>query len=113
MGEREYDLVPLRELAQRKAIDLWQPDLLRLGSVEAWRASASLAQSHGIPVLPHYYRDYDVPLLCTIPNGAGAESFDWIDAIVDKPLRVEGGFAYPREEAGWGFAIREEVLQEM
>jgi L-alanine-DL-glutamate epimerase-like enolase superfamily enzyme len=111
MGEREYDLVPLRELARRKAIDLWQPDLMRLGSVEAWRASASLAQSHGIPVLPHYYRDYDVPLLCTIPNGAGAESFDWIDAIVDRPLRVENGFAYPREEAGWGFAIREEVLQ--
>lgn len=111
MGEREYDFVALRELARRKAIDLWQPDLLRLGSVEAWRASAALAQAHGIPVLPHYYRDYDVPLLCTIPNGAGAESFDWIDAIVDRPMRVEGGFAYPREEAGWGFAIREEVLE--
>ncbi len=110
MGEREYDLVPLRELARRGAIDLWQPDLLRLGSVEAWRASAALAHSHGIPVLPHYYRDYDVPLLCTIPNGAGAESFDWIDAIVDRPLRVEGGFAYPRDEPGWGFAIRDEVL---
>jgi hypothetical protein len=25
-------------------------------------------------------------------------------------LRVEGGFAYPRDEAGWGFEIREEVL---
>lgn len=110
MGEREYDLVPLRELARRHAIDLWQPDLLRLGSVEAWRASAALAQAHGIPVLPHYYRDYDVPLLCTIANGAGAESFDWIDAIVDRPLRVEGGFAHPREEAGWGFRIRDDAL---
>ncbi len=110
MGEREYDLVPLRELARRDAIDLWQPDLLRLGSVEAWRASAALTQSHRIPVLPHYYRDYDVPLLCTIGNGAGAESFDWIDAIVDRPLRVEGGLAYPRDEAGWGFAIRDDAL---
>jgi L-alanine-DL-glutamate epimerase-like enolase superfamily enzyme len=61
-------------------------------------------------VLPHYYRDYDVPLLCTIGNGAGAESFDWIDAIVDRPLRVEGGLAYPRDEAGWGFAIRDDAL---
>lgn len=110
MGEREYDLVALRELARRGAIDLWQPDLLRLGSVEAWRASAALAQAHAIPVLPHYYRDYDVPLLCTVPNGAGAESFDWIDAIVDRPLRVEGGFAYPRDEPGWGFAIRDDAL---
>jgi len=110
MGEREYDLVALRELARREAIDLWQPDLLRLGSVEAWRESAALAHAHGIPVLPHYYRDYDVALLCTIPNGAGAESFDWIDAIVDRPLRIEQGLAYPRDGAGWGFAIRDDAL---
>ena len=34
----------------------------------------------------------------------------WIDAIVDRPLRVEGGLAYPRDEAGWGFAIRDDAL---
>jgi L-alanine-DL-glutamate epimerase-like enolase superfamily enzyme len=110
MGEREYDLVPLRELIARRALDLWQPDLLRLGSVEAWRESAAYAGAHGVPVLPHYYRDYDVPLLCTIGNGQGAESFDWIDGIVDAPLRVEGGFAYPRETPGWGFRFREAPL---
>ena len=41
MGEREFDLIALRELIARDAIDLWQPDILRLGSVEAWRASAA------------------------------------------------------------------------
>jgi L-alanine-DL-glutamate epimerase-like enolase superfamily enzyme len=112
MGEREYDLVALRELVARRALDLWQPDLLRLGSVEAWRESAAYAAAHGIPVLPHYYRDYDVPLLCTVGNGLGAESFDWIDAIVDEPMRVEGGFAYPRESAGWGFRFRDSALRD-
>ncbi len=110
MGEREYDLQPLRELARRNAIRLWQPDLFRLGGVERWRASAALAGQHAVPVLPHYYRDYDVALLCTIDNGAGAESFDWIDAIVDAPMRVEAGFAYPRESPGWGFRIRDDAL---
>ena len=84
--------------------------LLTAAALVALSASAALAQSHRIPLLPHYYRDYDVPLLCTIGNGAGAESFDWIDAIVDRPLRVEGGLAYPRDEAGWGFAIRDDAL---
>ena len=110
MGEREYDLLPLRELLARNALDLWQPDLLRLGSVEAWRESAALAAAHSIPVLPHYYRDYDVPLLCTIANAYGAESFDWIDAIVDAPMRVENGLAWPRESAGWGFRFRPSAL---
>lgn len=110
MGEREYDLVPLRELIARRAIDLWQPDLLRLGGVEAWRESAAYAGAHGIPVLPHYYRDYDVPLLCTIPNGQGAESFDWIDAIIDTPIVIENGMAQPRLGAGWGFRFKESAL---
>ncbi len=110
MGEREYDTLALRELAARNALDLWQPDLLRLGSVEAWRESAACAAMHGLPVLPHYYRDYDVPLLCTIGNGQGAESFDWIDGIVDAPMRVENGLAYPRDTPGWGFRFRDAAL---
>ena len=111
MGEREYDTLALRELVARNALDLWQPDLLRLGSVEAWRDSAAYAAAHGLPVLPHYYRDYDVPLLCTIGNGQGAESFDWIDGIVDNVMRVENGHAWPRETAGWGFRFKEGALQ--
>lgn len=113
MGEREYDTRTLQALIAADGIDLWQPDLLRMGSVEAWRASAALAQAHHLPVLPHYYRDYDVPLLCTIPNGLAAESFDWIDALIDHPLHIENGLAHPREGAGWGFRFLEANLKEM
>ena len=49
MGEREFDLVALRELISRDGLDLWQPDILRLCSVEDWRASAALAHAHHIP----------------------------------------------------------------
>lgn len=110
MGEREFDTVALRELIRREAIDLWQPDILRLGSVEAWRASAALAQAHHIPVLPHYYKEYDVPLLATVPNACGAESFDWVDDLITRPIRMENGYAYPNPGPGWGFAFKEERL---
>ena len=107
MGEREYDLLPLRELVGTATRST-------CGSPTscAWAASRPgvipppYAAAHGIPVLPHYYRDYDVPLLCTVGNAYGAESFDWIDAIVDSPMRVEGGLAWPREGAGWGFRFK-------
>jgi L-alanine-DL-glutamate epimerase-like enolase superfamily enzyme len=111
MGEREFDLVPLRELIRREAIDLWQPDILRLGSVEAWRASAALAHAHHVPVLPHYYKEYDVPLLMTVPNAYGAESFDWVDPLITQPIRMEDGFAYPNAGPGWGFRFKEDALQ--
>lgn len=113
MGEREYDMMALKELIRRKAIDIWQPDILRIGGVDAWRKSAALAESYHIPVLPHYYKDYDVPLLCTIPNGIGAESFDWIDPLVDNPMTVKDGFAYPHNSPGWGFTFLDKYLNEI
>ncbi|WP_147198654.1 mandelate racemase/muconate lactonizing enzyme family protein [Pantoea sp. CCBC3-3-1] len=113
MGEREYDLEPLKNLISRNALDLWQPDIIRIGGVEAWRTSAALAQAHHIPVLPHYYKDYDVPLLCTIPNGYGAESFDWIDNIIDNAMPIVDGYARPRETPGWGFSFLKSHLTEV
>lgn len=113
MGEREFDLVALRELISRDGLDLWQPDILRLGSVEAWRASAALAEAHHIPVLPHYYKEYDVPLLMTIPNAHGSESFDWVDDLITHPIRMKNGFAYPNDGPGWGFSFKDERLKEL
>ncbi len=110
MGEREYSTTPLRELLKRNALDIWQPDILRLGGVEAWRNSAALAGAYNVPVLPHYYKDYDVPLLSTIPNGAGTESFDWIDPLIDNPVKFDDGFAVPHDVPGWGFTFKDEFL---
>jgi L-alanine-DL-glutamate epimerase-like enolase superfamily enzyme len=113
MGEREFDLVGLRELAARRALDLWQPDIVRLGGVEGWRDSAAAARVHHLPVLPHYYKEYDVPLCCTIPNAYGVESFDWVDPVIDHPVEIRDGYAYPSERSGWGFSFREEALKEI
>lgn len=110
MGEREYDVEPLKALIARNALDLWQPDLIRIGGVEPWRESAMLAHAHHLPVLPHYYKDYDVPLLCTIPNPWGAESFDWIDNLIDNPMTIDAGYARPRPGAGWGFSFNQSAL---
>jgi len=113
MGEREYSTLPLRELIKRNALDLWQPDILRIGGVEAWRESAAVAKTFNIGVLPHFYKDYDIPLLCTISNGAGAESFDWIDSLIDSPIQIKDGMATPHNKPGWGFKFKDEYLEEM
>lgn len=113
MGEREFDTLPLRELVTRNALDIWQPDIVRIGGVEAWRESAALAHSFHLPVLPHYYKDYDVPLLCTIPNGVGAESFDWVDPLINNPMVIENGFAKPHDLPGWGFTFLDDHLTEI
>ncbi len=113
MGEREFDLVPLRELARRNALDLWQPDIMRLGGVEGWLESAALARAHHLPVLPHYDKEYDAALCCTIPDAYGVESFDRVDGLIDRPLRIENGRAYPADAPGWGFSFKPGALAEL
>lgn len=113
MGEREYNCEALKALIARNALDMWQPDLIRIGGVEEWRNSVALANGYHIPALPHYYKDYDVPLLCTVSQAYGAESFDWIDGIIDNTMRIVDGYAYPREGAGWGFRFLEQFLTEI
>lgn len=113
MGEREYDTVALKNLLQRNAIHIWQPDLLRIGGVEDWKESAALAHAYHIPVLPHYYKDYDITLVCSIPNGKGIESFDWIDTLIDHPLTVQDGYAYLQNRPGWGFNFKNTLLREV
>ena len=112
MGEREYDTEALKILAEKKALDLWQPDIIRLGGVERWLSSARLAATYNIPTLPHYYKDYDTPLLCTISSGYAVESFDWIDGLIDNPMEIRDGYAIPRDGTGWGFSFLHNKLNE-
>jgi L-alanine-DL-glutamate epimerase-like enolase superfamily enzyme len=113
MGESEYDVEALKALVACNGIDMWEPDLMRLGGVESWRASAAYAAAHHVTILPHFYRDYDVPLLCGTPNALAAEHFDWIDDLIDTPMHMEGGKAFPRQGPGWGFRFKQAALAEM
>ena len=63
--------------------------------------------------MPHYYNDYNIPLLCTISNGVGVEGFDWIDTLIDYPLAIINGMATPHDLAGWGFSFIDKFLTEI
>ena len=64
-------------------------------------------------MLPHYYKDYDVALVCSVPNGAGVESFDWVDPLIDHPMVVKDGFATPHSRPEWGFNFLDDYLVEL
>ena len=89
-----------------------RPDPLRRG----WRSGVIPLRWPALTsfrCFPTIIKNYDVPLLCTIAKAYGAESFDWIDGIIDNTMRIEDGYAYPREGAGWGFRFKEEALEEV
>lgn len=72
-----------------------------------------VADAYHLPCLPHYYKDYDVPLLATVANPFGAESFDWIDGIIDNKMVIDNGYAIQREGSGWGFSFLKQHLKQL
>jgi L-alanine-DL-glutamate epimerase-like enolase superfamily enzyme len=111
MGEREYDLTGLKNLTERKALDLWQPDIIRLGGVQGWLASARYANEHNILVLPHFYKEYDLHLLCLLKNRPVVEYFNWLDGLIDNPIHIQDGYASPSDKPGWGFSFIYDKMQ--
>jgi len=49
----------------------------------------------------------------TVPNAYGCESFDWVDPLIDHPIQMRDGYAYPNDAPGWGFRFKDEHLIEL
>jgi L-alanine-DL-glutamate epimerase-like enolase superfamily enzyme len=112
-GEREYDLVGLLQLARDNSLDVWMPDILRIGGVTRWLQSVHLADELGLQIAPHFYKEYDVPLMCTIRSAWFAEYFDWINSTIDNVMKIDNGCAVPHSEPGWGFRFIDKHLNEL
>jgi L-alanine-DL-glutamate epimerase-like enolase superfamily enzyme len=111
-GEREFGVPPFRRLVAARCISVVQPDLLRVGGVTGWQQVAGLADSHLLPIAPHFYREYDVHLAAAQPNLIAIESFDWLDPLLEAPFEVRDGLAPVPDRPGFGVTFRQEAIRE-
>jgi len=52
-GEHEYTLWGFKELLQKEAVDIIQPDIIWAGGITVCRKICALAEAYSIPVIPH------------------------------------------------------------
>jgi len=101
-------------------LDLVQPDVCRAGGITECRRIAELADSFGAAFAPHIsigsavHFAASTHLAAAMPNTMTSEY--WIgnnpigNAVLEKPLQVEGGFMEVPTAPGLGIDIREDVL---
>jgi mandelate racemase len=78
------------------------PDLERIGGVTGWLRAAALAAARGIPMSSHLYPEASAHLLTATPTAHFLEYVDWLDKIVQEPLRIVDGHAVVPERPGTG-----------
>jgi galactonate dehydratase len=114
-GERLVTRFQFRELLEKQACAVIQPDLCHCGGIWEARKIAAMAEAYYVSVAPHNPLGPIATAACihlalATPNFLIQEAIrsdaPWRDAVVTPP-RIAGGHAFPYEGAGWGIEVNE------
>ena len=119
-GEEIYTKAEFREVLERRAADIVNPDVCNCGGILELREIAAMAEPHHIAVSPHNYNSTAVGLAATLHAAAGMPNFliteyfvnfeDAARAISRAPLRVEGSHVALPTDPGLGIDLDEDAL---
>eukprot|EP00036_Acanthoecidae_sp_10tr_P009915 CAMPEP_0182928120 /NCGR_PEP_ID=MMETSP0105_2-20130417/15271_1 /TAXON_ID=81532 ORGANISM="Acanthoeca-like sp., Strain 10tr" /NCGR_SAMPLE_ID=MMETSP0105_2 /ASSEMBLY_ACC=CAM_ASM_000205 /LENGTH=439 /DNA_ID=CAMNT_0025066111 /DNA_START=31 /DNA_END=1350 /DNA_ORIENTATION=+ len=119
-GEHEYSRYGFRELIDRKAIDILQPDVTWMGGLTEARRITAMASAHDIMVIPHGSSAYSFHLQFAFRNSPIAEIINLspgADKIApyfgglfpDEPLPKDGWIDVPTKP-GFGMTLKRDGL---
>ena len=120
-GEELYTKAEFREVFEKQAADIINPDICNCGGLLELKEIAAMAEPYFVTVSPHNYNSTTVGLAATvqlaacIPNFLITEYFVNFEArgaeIAVEPLRVDGGYIALPQGPGLGVELRQEVLE--
>lgn len=109
VGESLYTRSEFLSFLRSGAVDVLQPDVVRVGGITEWMKIAHLAGAFGVRVSAHYVPELSVHLVCAVPN---ALMLEWVDGgglteiglATGDPV-VRGGLAFPPSAPGHGIGF--------
>ena len=113
-GEHEFTRFGFRDLIERKAVDILQPDIYRAGGLSELKKIAAMASAYDLPVIPHGVGAPTYHFVISTSNAPRAEFVD-IFAQGGKPLlkgepTPQNGFVDLGDAPGFGYELDEELL---
>jgi L-alanine-DL-glutamate epimerase-like enolase superfamily enzyme len=113
-GEHEFTRYGFRDLIEKKAVDILQPDIYRAGGLSELKKIAAMASAYGLPVIPHGVGAATYHFVISTHNCPRAEFVD-IFAQGGRPILrgdpvPEGGFVELSGAPGFGYELDEEVI---
>ena len=113
IGENFSQVYDMQKALERSACDFVMPDLERIGGVSGWQRASALACARGLPMSSHLYPEVSVHLLAATPSAHWLEYVDWLNPLLEEPLRVVDGMAVAPERPGIGLAWDEAMLRKL
>jgi len=120
-GEQLYTKFQFRELLEKQAADIIQPDVCCAGGILELKKIAAMAEACYVSVAPHNPMSavataVNVQLATCMPNFLILEYIPDDkpprSRIVKEPLQVKDGFIFPSKREGLGIELNEKAFEE-
>lgn len=119
-GEELYTKAEFREVFERRAADILNPDVCNCGGILELREIAAMAEPYHVAVSPHNYNSTTVGLAATLHATAGMPNFLITEYFVNftplgdelsvEPIRVQNGYIPLPTRPGLGIELNEPAL---
>ncbi len=114
-GEHEYTRYGFREIIEKQAVDILQPDIYRAGGISELRKIAAMASAAGLPVIPH---GVGAPTYHFVWSNPGSPMVEFVDIFAQggelllegEPI-PRGGYVELGPEPGFGYRLNERALR--
>lgn len=114
LGENLHTIYRFRDFIEAGAVDIIQPNIIRVGGITPFRRIAELARTHSIKVMPHLLPELSGQLALTMAEPTLVEdvedaSFEQL-GILDgpSPVQVRDSRLSTTGQPGLGFSFAEE-----
>lgn len=114
-GERIFTKWGFREILEKRAASILQPDLSHAGGITEGRLIAGMAEAYYVPIAPHnplgpISLAAGLQLAASIPNFLCQEQVSLGEGYLTKPFRVHNGYIPLPTGPGLGIELDEEAM---
>ncbi|MBC7317012.1 MAG: mandelate racemase/muconate lactonizing enzyme family protein, partial [Chloroflexi bacterium] len=119
-GEALYTKAAFREVFERRAADILNPDVCNCGGILELREIAAMAEPYYVAISPHNYNSTTLGLAATIHAAAGMPNFILTEYFVNfeqtsteiarQPFIVQDGYISLPTAPGLGIELEEQAL---
>ncbi|MDA0349709.1 MAG: galactonate dehydratase, partial [Verrucomicrobia bacterium] len=119
VGERLYTRWQFREVLEKNAVDIIQPDICHAGGLSELKKIAAMAETYYVTLAPHNSNGpistiaslhLDMMINNCFMQELILRFFDRYNEVLTNPIVVEDGYGTPPAGPGWGTDLREDIL---
>jgi L-alanine-DL-glutamate epimerase-like enolase superfamily enzyme len=110
-GESLYSTAAFHDVVRRRALDILQPDVARVGGITNALTVCHLAAAANLPVAPHVSPELSISVAAAVPNAVFVEYIPQMEPLLVRPLTRRDGYGIPFDVPGHGIEFDPDALE--